>query len=131
MSEDQQLIKGATSSSVSGKQGDEGTAEHINLLVYSLYATSRRDDLCVKVLVCIFSVCIWIGLRLKCIQNNCAQVKKTTPLRELMEAYCSHVGVQTADFRFSFGSHRIRPEDTPESVSDTKEICFSFSLSQH
>ncbi len=71
---------------------------------------------------------MWIEIR--CIQNNCAQISETTPLRGLMEAYCARVGAQTDDFRFLFGDNRISPGDTPESVSDTQEICF-FSLSQH
>ena len=74
--------------------------------------------------VCIFCVRMWIEM--KCIQNNCAQISKTTPLRSLLEAYCARVGAQTDDFQFLFYGEHIRPEDTPESVSDAEEFFFLF-----
>ncbi len=58
--------------------------------------------------------------------TNCAQMKKTTPLRGLISAYCSQMGAQTADFRFLFKGHRIPPDNTPEDVSDTQETGFRF-----
>ncbi len=62
----------------------------------------------------------------------CAQVKKTTHFRKLMEAYCARVGAQTAHVRFLFDGNRISPDDTPGNVSDPKKRnWFSFSLSQH
>lgn len=44
------------------------------------------------------------------------KVKKTTPFRRIMEAYCSKVGVETGQVRFLFDGERIEASQTPESL---------------
>ena len=40
------------------------------------------------------------------------KIKKNTPLRKLMGAYCNRAGIQTGFVSFRFDGHRINKEDT-------------------
>ena len=44
------------------------------------------------------------------------KVKKTTPLRKLMDAYCKRQGVADKDVVFLFDGSRLKDEQTPEQV---------------
>lgn len=46
------------------------------------------------------------------------KVKKTTPFRKLMEAYCQRQGVPANSYRFLFDGERLRAEQTPADVRD-------------
>jgi len=46
-------------------------------------------------------------------------LKQTTPLGKLMEAYCNRHGVALDSVRFLFDGHRLRTTDTPWRVHDT------------
>lgn len=41
------------------------------------------------------------------------KIKKNTPLRKLMSAYCNRAGIQTGVVRFRFDGNPINDEDTP------------------
>jgi len=41
------------------------------------------------------------------------KIKKNTPLRKLMGAYCNRAGIQTGVVRFRFDGNPINDEDTP------------------
>jgi hypothetical protein len=45
------------------------------------------------------------------------KVKKSTPLRKLMDAYCKRQGVSEADVVFLFDGSRLKTDQTPEQVS--------------
>ena len=45
------------------------------------------------------------------------KIKKTTPLRKLMSAYCSRLGLQLSQVRFMVDGERIDPDDTAEKLS--------------
>lgn len=53
------------------------------------------------------------------------QVKRTTQLKKLMEAYCARVGTQSNQVRFLFDGIRIKPEQTPEDVRVALDIICS------
>jgi small ubiquitin-related modifier len=45
------------------------------------------------------------------------KIKKSTPLRKLMEAYCKRQGFTLGTVRFSFDGNRISDEQTAEEVN--------------
>lgn len=45
------------------------------------------------------------------------KIKKTTPLRKLMDAFCERQGKQANTVRFLFDGTRVRHDDTPDAVS--------------
>ncbi|KAK7789871.1 hypothetical protein R5R35_008828 [Gryllus longicercus] len=54
------------------------------------------------------------------------KIKKQTPLRKLMSAYCDRVGIAMATMRFRFDGQPINENDTPISLEmeegDTIEV---------
>ncbi|XP_067001807.1 small ubiquitin-related modifier 3 [Anabrus simplex] len=54
------------------------------------------------------------------------KIKKHTPLRKLMNAYCDRVGIAMATMRFRFDGQAINESDTPISLEmeegDTIEV---------
>lgn len=44
------------------------------------------------------------------------KIKKTTPLKKLMDAFCDRSGKNKASCRFLFEGQRVTEADTPESV---------------
>lgn len=44
------------------------------------------------------------------------KIRKTTPLRKLMEAYCDKQGVAMGSTRFMFDEKRLNPSQTAEQV---------------
>ena len=63
-----------------------------------------------------------ILLRVKCEQGSEMHftIKKSTPLRKLMDAYCDHLGLRTENghrlARFFANGERVAPEDTVEKL---------------
>lgn len=45
------------------------------------------------------------------------KIRKSTPLRRLMEAYCNRQGLQTANVRFLYDGERLKDDATPEALS--------------
>ena len=43
-------------------------------------------------------------------------IKKSTPLRKLIDAYCSRLGLQSCQVRFVVERERIGPEDSAEKL---------------
>ena len=52
------------------------------------------------------------------------RIKKTTPLRKLMDAYCKKLGLSKQVVRFTFDGNRLREQDTPKAcgIEDGDEI---------
>ena len=52
------------------------------------------------------------------------RIKKTTPLRKLMDAYCKKLGLSKQAVRFTFDGNRLREHDTPKAfgIEDGDEI---------
>lgn len=44
------------------------------------------------------------------------KIRKTTPLKKLMEAYCDKQGIAFGSTRFMFDEKRLNPSDTAEQV---------------
>merc|ERR1719356_2337022 len=59
-----------------------------------------------------------IQLKVKDQQGSEVQfkIKKSTPLRKLMDAYCSRLGLQASQVRFMVDGERIAPDDTAEKL---------------
>ena len=61
------------------------------------------------------------------------KIKKTTPLRKLMIAYCGRQGLSLFVVRFTFNGTRLRPEDAPRDHGmedgDSIEVFLSTSYS--
>lgn len=59
-------------------------------------------------------------LNIKVTDNNNEvffKIKRTTQLKKLMDAFCERQGKQLSTVRFLFDGTRVRPEDTPDTVS--------------
>lgn len=50
------------------------------------------------------------------------KIKRSTQLKKLMDAFCERQGKQPSTVRFLFDGTRVRPEDSPDTVSS-----FSFA----
>ena len=52
------------------------------------------------------------------------KIKKTTPLRKLMVAYCKRQGISKEDVRFTFDGARLHEQDVPKArgLEDGDEI---------
>jgi hypothetical protein len=60
-------------------------------------------------------------LNIKVTDNNNEvffKIKRSTQLKKLMDAFCERQGKQSSSVRFLFDGTRVRPEDTPDTVSD-------------
>ena len=44
------------------------------------------------------------------------RIKKTTPLRKLMDAYCKKLGLSRLAVRFNFDGGRLHEDDAPKNV---------------
>jgi hypothetical protein len=61
-------------------------------------------------------------LNIKVTDNNNEvffKIKRTTQLKKLMDAFCDRQGKQPSTVRFLFDGTRVRPEDSPDTVSVT------------
>lgn len=68
-------------------------------------------------------------LNIKVTDNNNEvffKIKRSTQLKKLMDAFCDRQGKQQATVRFLFDGTRVRPDDTPDTVSLLQK-----HLSQH
>ena len=52
------------------------------------------------------------------------RIKKTTPFRKLLDAYCKKLGLSKQAVRFTFDGNRLREQDIPKAcgVEDGDEI---------
>merc|ERR1712187_109341 len=73
-----------------------------------------------------------IQLKVKDQQGSEVQfkIKKTTPLRKLMDAYCSRLGLQSSQVRFMVDGERIGPEDTAEKLGLEDEDLIDVAMEQ-
>ncbi len=72
-----------------------------------------------------------IQLRIQDVRGSELQflVKKHTPMRKLMDAYCSRLGLQASQVRFEtlIGCKPIAPVDTAEVLElDDEDLIFAF-----
>jgi hypothetical protein len=70
-------------------------------------------------------------LNIKVTDNNNEvffKIKRTTQLKKLMDAFCERQGKQLSTVRFLFDGTRVRPEDSPETVSHLFPFPFVFRL---
>ncbi|KCV71472.1 hypothetical protein H696_02418 [Fonticula alba] len=44
------------------------------------------------------------------------KLKRTMPLRKVIDAYCERMGIQKSGFRFCFDGERIHEDQTPEEL---------------
>jgi small ubiquitin-related modifier len=61
-------------------------------------------------------------LNIKVTDNNnevLFKIKRTTPLKKLMDAFCERQGKNPSSVRFLFDGSRIQPTDNPNTVSIT------------
>lgn len=59
-------------------------------------------------------------LNIKVTDNNNEvffKIKRSTQLKKLMDAFCDRQGKQPSTVRFLFDGTRVRPEDSPDTVS--------------
>lgn len=54
------------------------------------------------------------------------KIKRTTPLKKLMQAYCERQSVDMNSIAFLWDGARIRAEQTPDEVSCTKFYWIGF-----
>jgi hypothetical protein len=62
-------------------------------------------------------------LNIKVTDNNNEvffKIKRSTKLEKLMNAFCDRQGKQLSTVRFLFDGQRVRPEDSPDTVSIPK-----------
>lgn len=45
------------------------------------------------------------------------KIRKTTPLKRLMDAYCSRQGLQASNVRFLYDGERLKDDSTPEGLA--------------
>merc|ERR1712172_106561 len=89
-----------------------------------------------------FSVCIMaeggdaaanhIQLKVKDQQGSEVQfkIKKSTPLRKLMDAYCSRLGLTASQVRFMVDGERIAADDTAEKLGLEDEDLIDVAMEQ-
>jgi len=73
-----------------------------------------------------------IQLKVKDQQGSEVQfkIKKTTPLRKLMDAYCSRLGLQASQVRFMVDGERIGPDDSAEKLGLEDEDLIDVAMEQ-
>eukprot|EP00439_Symbiodinium_sp_Y106_P047030 s1620_g6.t1 len=73
-----------------------------------------------------------IQLKVKDQQGSEVQfkIKKTTPLRKLMDAYCSRLGLQASQVRFMVDGERIAADDTAEKLGLEDEDLIDVAMEQ-
>lgn len=70
-------------------------------------------------------------LNIKVTDNNNEvffKIKRSTQLKKLMDAFCDRQGKQQATVRFLFDGTRVRPDDTPDTVSPLQRDLFQHYL---
>ncbi|RWQ95687.1 hypothetical protein C8Q69DRAFT_466992 [Paecilomyces variotii] len=70
-------------------------------------------------------------LNIKVTDNNNEvffKIKRTTQLKKLMDAFCERQGKQPSTVRFLFDGTRVRPEDTPDTVSSETPLLRHMSM---
>jgi len=73
-------------------------------------------------------------LNIKVTDNNNEvffKIKRTTQLKKLMDAFCERQGKQLQTVRFLFDGTRVRPEDSPETVSFVSNFASSTPAGFH
>merc|ERR1711957_43461 len=58
------------------------------------------------------------------------KIKKSTPLRKLMDAYCSRLGLQASQVRFMVDGERIAPDDSAEKLGLEDEDLIDVAMEQ-
>merc|ERR1711937_939278 len=73
-----------------------------------------------------------IQLKVKDQQGSEVQfkIKKSTPLRKLMDAYCNRLGLQAQQVRFMVDGERIGPDDTAEKLGLEDEDLIDVAMEQ-
>merc|ERR1711941_165877 len=73
-----------------------------------------------------------IQLKVKDQQGSEVQfkIKKSTPLRKLMDAYCSRLGLQASQVRFMVDGERIAPDDSAEKLGLEDEDLIDVAMEQ-
>merc|ERR1712075_34052 len=73
-----------------------------------------------------------IQLKVKDQQGSEVQfkIKKSTPLRKLMDAYCSRLELQASQVRFMVDGERIAPDDTAEKLGLEDEDLIDVAMEQ-
>merc|ERR1711948_121887 len=73
-----------------------------------------------------------IQLKVKDQQGSEVQfkIKKSTPLRKLMDAYCSRLGLTAAQVRFMVDGERISADDTAEKLGLEDEDLIDVAMEQ-
>merc|ERR1711977_93499 len=73
-----------------------------------------------------------IQLKVKDQQGSEVQfkIKKSTPLRKLMDAYCSRLGLQASQVRFMVDGERIGPDDSAEKLGLEDEDLIDVAMEQ-
>merc|ERR1712093_350439 len=73
-----------------------------------------------------------IQLKVKDQQGSEVQfkIKKTTPLRKLMDAYCNRLGMQSSQVRFMVDGERIAPDDTADKLGLEDEDLINVAMEQ-
>eukprot|EP00450_Noctiluca_scintillans_P003172 CAMPEP_0194501332 /NCGR_PEP_ID=MMETSP0253-20130528/22507_1 /TAXON_ID=2966 /ORGANISM="Noctiluca scintillans" /LENGTH=95 /DNA_ID=CAMNT_0039343295 /DNA_START=49 /DNA_END=336 /DNA_ORIENTATION=- len=73
-----------------------------------------------------------IQLKVKDQQGSEVQfkIKKSTPLRKLMDAYCSRLGLQASQVRFMVDGERISPDDTADKLGLEDEDLIDVAMEQ-
>mmetsp|Transcript_18227 Transcript_18227/g.32036 ORF Transcript_18227/g.32036 Transcript_18227/m.32036 type:complete len:90 (-) Transcript_18227:213-482(-) len=73
-----------------------------------------------------------IQLKVKDQQGSEVQfkIKKSTPLRKLMDAYCSRLGLQASQVRFMVDGERIAADDTAEKLGLEDEDLIDVAMEQ-
>lgn len=64
-------------------------------------------------------------LNIKVTDNNNEvffKIKRTTPLKKLMDAFCDRQGKSPTSVRFLFDGSRVQPTDSPETVSSRSSL---------
>ena len=73
-------------------------------------------------------------LNIKVTDNNNEvffKIKRSTKLEKLMNAFCDRQGKQLSTVRFLFDGQRVRPEDSPDTVSFPSYRKTSSAVSTH
>merc|ERR1711933_661418 len=73
-----------------------------------------------------------IQLKVKNQQGSEVQfkIKKATPLRKLMDVYCSRLGLRASQVRFMVDGERILPDDTAERLGLEDEDLIEVAMEQ-
>ena len=99
--------EGANQGGAGGAEEVDPKSEHINLRVVS------------QVHILLFLLSLHLYVYLHTTQDGTEvyfKIKKQTPLRKLMDAYCQRQGISPNSIRFLYDGQRIQAERTPKEV---------------